>query len=105
MADLISRSALVDDLRALRDTMGSVFYKMVVDRCIGCVEAQPAEVVEQPPVGATDVVWCNDCVHYEFPEEGDFLGRCTCGILAISNSGEIYPGRGFYCLYGERRSQ
>lgn len=41
MADLISRSALVDDLRALRETLGSVFYKMVVDRCIERVEALP----------------------------------------------------------------
>jgi hypothetical protein len=55
-------------------------------------------------VDAVEVVRCDECVHYEAPEEGDFLGRCRSGILAVSNGGEIYPGRNFYCLYGERRA-
>lgn len=50
-----------------------------------------------------EVVRCDECIHYKQPEEGDFLGLCTSDILAVSHNGEIYPGRGFFCLYGERR--
>lgn len=49
------------------------------------------------------VVRCDDCIHYRPPDEGDFLGLCTSGMVAVSHDGEIYPGRGFYCLYGERK--
>ena len=42
MADLISRAALVNDLRAFRDSLGDVVFKMVVDRIVERVEALPA---------------------------------------------------------------
>lgn len=57
-----------------------------------------------PTVDAVEVVRCDECIHYKQPDEGDFLGLCTSGILSVSHNGEIYPGRGFFCLYGERRS-
>lgn len=56
-----------------------------------------------PTADAVEVVRCDECIHYKQPEEGDFLGLCTSDILAVSHNGEIYPGRGFFCLYGERK--
>ena len=56
-----------------------------------------------PTVDAVEVVRCEECLHYVSPDDGDFLGLCTSGILAVSNNGQIYPGRAFFCPYGERK--
>lgn len=62
------------------------------------------EFVENiPDADVEDVVTCDECIHYVPPDDGDYLGLCTSGILSVSHNGEIYPGRGFFCLYGERR--
>lgn len=61
-------------------------------------------IVEAPGVDAVAVVRCRDCKHYVPPDDGDFLGVCKNGKLAVSQSGEIYPEENFYCSYGERRT-
>lgn len=68
--------------------------------------ADPTEVVADYLLDndVVPVVRCKNCRHYKAPDEGDFLGLCTSGIVAVSNNGAIYPGPGFYCLYGERRT-
>lgn len=96
MNDVISRSDLIAELEAFKMSLGDIVLRFIVDRVIDIVKSRPGLEVE-------DVVRCDECVHYVEPEDGDFLGRCTSGILAVSNNGEIYPGRGFYCLYGERK--
>lgn len=104
MADkkrLIDANALTDKCRQI---CADEWNKRAAPCCWSdAYEGFIEDIEEAPTVDAVEVVRCDDCKHYEFPEDGDFLGRCTCGILAVSNSGEIYPGRGFYCLYGERR--
>ena len=50
-----------------------------------------------------EVVRCKDCKHYEKPDEGDCLGVCRSGRLAVSIFGEIYPEPDYYCPYGERK--
>lgn len=97
MSDLISRSKLIDQLEGLKLSLGDVILGFVVDRVI-------EQVKEMPAVDAEEVVRCDECIHYKEPDEGDFLGLCTSGILSVSHNGEIYPGRGFYCLYGERKN-
>ena len=62
------------------------------------------DIDEAPTVEAVEVVRCKDCKHYVFPEDGDFLGECKNGRLAVSQSGEIYPEENYYCSYGERRT-
>lgn len=98
MNDSISRSALITELENRMVTAGDPVIKYLFARLIDIVK-------EQPSVDVVDVVRCDECVHYEPPDEGDFLGRCLSGILSVSHSGEIYPGRGFYCLYGERKTK
>ena len=69
----------------------------------------PEEVADKfdidkiPTVDAVPVVRCEECLHYVPPDDGDFLGLCTSGILAVSNNGQIYPVRAFFCPYGERK--
>ena len=94
--DTISRSALITDLENRKVTAGDPVIKFLFDRLIDIMK-------EQPAVAAEKVVRCDECRHYEPPDEGDYLGRCLSGMVAVSNGGEIYPGRGFYCLYGEPR--
>ena len=65
-----------------------------------CLECMADHLIAN---GVTIPVRCDECKLYEEPDEGDYLGVCRAGILAVSNNGEIYPGRGFYCLYGERK--
>lgn len=96
MDDVISRSALIADLQNRKVTTGDPVIRLIFDRLIDIVKGQPAVEVD-------DVVHCDECVHYVKPDDGDYLGLCTSGILAVSHSGQIYPGRGFYCLYGERK--
>ena len=52
-----------------------------------------------------EVVRCEECLYYVPPDDGDFLGLCTSGILAVSNNGQIYPGRAFFCPYGEKKTE
>lgn len=96
--DLISRSELIAQLECFKLSLGDVILGFVVDRVIERVQ-------EMPAVDAEEVVRCDECIHYVEPDEGDFLGRCTSGIVAVSHGGEIYPGRGFFCLYGERKGR
>lgn len=86
------------DANALHQGIAFAEFDTVQDRLF------ITEIIHNAPtVYAVEVVRCEDCYHYVMPDDGDFLGRCTSGILAVSNNGEIYPGRGFYCLYGERK--
>ena len=58
---------------------------------------------DMPTVDAVEVVRCKDCKYYEKPYEGDCLGVCRSGRLAVSIFGEIYPEPDYYCPYGERK--
>ena len=60
------------------------------------------EIDDAPDV---EVVRCKDCKHYEKPDEGDCLGVCRSGRLAVSIFGEIYPEPDYYCPYGERKEK
>ena len=63
------------------------------------------ELYNAPAVDVVDVVECKDCKHYEAPDEGDALGRCRSGRLAVSSNGEIYPEPDYFCPYGERKDK
>ena len=70
-------------------------YTDAVDNIESWLDGNKVDVVE--------VVRCKDCKHYEKPDEGDYLGVCRSGRLAVSIFGEIYPEPDYYCPYGERK--
>ena len=45
MDDLISRSELIEELKRFRDSLGSVFFRVIVDRVIERVAEQPTAEV------------------------------------------------------------
>lgn len=57
------------------------------------------------PVDAVEVVRCRACEHYVPPDDGDNLGLCKNGRLAVSHGGEVYPEGDYYCPYGKRRTR
>ena len=107
MAKLIDADALIEKIEGLTITVTGlrsdkgILHDLLVKYREGILQV----IKEQPTVDAVEVVRCDDCAHYVQPEDGDFLGHCISGILAVSQNGQIYPGRGFYCLYGERKDK
>lgn len=94
--DTISRSALVAELEAFKMSMGDPVIRFIVDRVIELVKAQSG-------VEVAHVTPCEDCMFYTKPEDGDFLGVCKAEAVAVSNGGEIYPERDYFCPYGRRQ--
>lgn len=94
--DTISRSALVADLERYKELIANPVLRFLMDQVIERVKAQPG-------VEVAHVTHCEDCMFYTKPEDGDFLGVCKAGAVAVSNGGEIYPERDYFCPYGRRQ--
>lgn len=54
-----------------------------------------------PTADVVEVVRCKDCKYFEI-EDGDILGLCKCGYIAVSYNGELYPKETDFCSYGEK---
>lgn len=96
--DLISRSALLAEIRCLHEFCGMIdaFGLWATEKAREIIKAAPA-------VDAVEVVRCRDCIHYQYGEI--FKDIKFCSRLTHKGKPMRYPfSAEAFCSYGERRN-
>ena len=89
MSDLISRSALIEELQVLKTLAKGPAQERLIRRQLYAVGHAPA-------VDAVEVCRCKDCQYYEAKE-------CVCPYIWMSDGAHLWTGADDFCSYGERK--